>query len=90
MSYSQLNVWAFLIIIAVLLFSMLIGTILRRFIPWLQKTLIPVSVMGGLILLIISTITYYCAGDYLFNLSLFGGNGEDGRFSGMGVLEVIT
>lgn len=90
MSYSELSVWAFLIIIAVLLFSLLLGNILRHFIPVLKKTLIPVSVIGGLILLIISTITYYCAGDYFFNLQLFGGNGGSGKFSGMGILELIT
>lgn len=89
MSYSELNVWAFLIIIAVLLFSMLICSILRR-IPILKKSLIPVSVMGGMILLVISTITYYCAGDYVFNFTIFGGSGAEGRFSGMEMLELIT
>ncbi len=87
MSYSDLNVWSFLIVISVLLFSMLFGNILRHVIPGLKKTLIPVSVMGGAVLLIISTITYYCAGDYLFNLPAFGGNGT---FSGMQLLEMIT
>lgn len=77
-------------IIAVLLFSLLLGNILRHFIPALKKSLIPVSVLGGLLLLIVSTITYYCAGDYFFNLPLFGGNGEGDRMSGMNVLEVIT
>ncbi|MCM1290041.1 MAG: hypothetical protein NC132_05010 [Corallococcus sp.] len=90
MSYADLSAWAFIIILAVLLFSMLIGNILRRFVPFLRKTLIPVSVMGGLILLIISTITYYCAGDYLFNLPLFGGDGSNGAYSGMEILELIT
>ncbi len=77
-------------IIAVLLISMLLGNILRMFIPGLKKTLIPVSVLGGVMLLIVSTITYYCAGNYFFNLSLFGGNGDNGSMSGMGVLELIT
>ncbi len=85
-----MNVWAFLMIIAVLLISMLLGNILRMFIPGLKKTLIPVSVLGGVMLLIVSTITYYCAGNYFFNLSLFGGNGDNGSMSGMGVLELIT
>ncbi|MDE7439422.1 MAG: hypothetical protein K2N23_02825 [Clostridia bacterium] len=89
MSYSELSVWAFLIIIAILLFSMLLCNILRR-IPALKKSLIPVSVMGGLLLLLISTITYYCAGDYIFNFSLFGGKGSENSFSGMEILELIT
>lgn len=90
MKYSNLEVWSFLMIVAVLLLSLLIGNILRHFIPALKKSLIPVSVLGGLILLIISTITYYCAGDYFFNLSIFGGNGENGLMSGMNILEMLT
>ena len=90
MNYAGLGVWSVLIIIAVLLFSLLLGNILRHFIPALKKSLIPVSVLGGLLLLIVSTITYYCAGEYFFNLPLFGGNGEGGRMSGMNVLEVLT
>lgn len=90
MNYSDLGVWSVIILIAVLLFSLLIGNILRRFIPALKKSLIPVSVLGGLLLLIVSTVTYYCAGEYFFNLPLFGGNGSDGRYGGMNVLEVIT
>ena len=61
MNYAGLGVWSVLIIIAVLLFSLLLGNILRHFIPALKKSLIPVSVLGGLLLLIVSTITYYCA-----------------------------
>lgn len=90
MSFSSLGVWSVLMIVVVLLASLLVGNVLRYFVPALKKTLIPVSVLGGIFLLIISTITYYCAGDYFFNLPLFGGNGSDGRTSGMGVLETIT
>lgn len=90
MSYSELSVWAFLIVIAILLFSMLLCNILRRVVPVIKKSLIPVSVMGGMLLLIISTITYYCAGDYFFNFALFGGKGGEGKFSGMEILELIT
>ncbi|MDE7296863.1 MAG: hypothetical protein K2N84_06305 [Clostridia bacterium] len=90
MSFSSLGVWTVLMVVVVLLLSLLIGNILRHFIPALKKTLIPVSVLGGILLLIISTITYYCAGEYFFNLPLFGGNGADGHTSGMNVLETIT
>lgn len=90
MDYSYFGVWTFIMIIAVLLISLLIGNILRRFIPGVKKSLIPVSVLGGILLLVISTIVYYCAGDYLFNLPIFGGNGDNTPFSGMNVLETIT
>ena len=95
MSFSELNVWSFIMILAILLASMLIASILKRFIPALQKTLIPVSVLGGIILLVISTIVYFTAGDYLFNLALFGESttstdADSTAMSGMQVLEVIT
>ncbi len=87
MDFSAFSVWAFLLIVAILLGSMLLASILKRFIPALDKTLIPVSVLGGIILLVISTITYYAAGDYLFNFGAFEfGSGYDG----MDVLELIT
>ncbi len=90
MNYSDLSVWAFLMILAVLLFSLLLGNVLRRFVPALKKTLIPASVIGGLLLLIISTITYYCTDNYFFDYNVFGGNGADGKLGGMAVLELIT
>lgn len=90
MSFSEFSVWTFIMTLAVLLFSMLLASALKQWIPFLKKSLIPVSVLGGIILLIVSTITYYAAGDYLFNLKVFGGNGESSGYSGMEVLEMIT
>lgn len=81
--------WTFIMTLALLLFSMLLASVLKHLIPVLRKSLIPVSVLGGIILLIASTVTYYAAGEYLFNLPIFGGNGE-GAYSGMEVLEMIT
>ena len=76
MSFSELSIWTFIMVFATLLASMLIASILKRFIPFLQKTLIPVSVLGGIILLIISTTVYFTVGDYLFNLPVYG-DGSD-------------
>ncbi len=94
MSFAELPIWTFIMIFAVLLLSMLAAGILKHFIPALQKTLIPVSVLGGILLLVISTIVYFTAGDYLFNLPVFGSPSADGSadaaMSGMEVLEVIT
>lgn len=89
MSFADVGIWTFIMIIATLLASMLIASILKHFIPFLRKTLIPVSVLGGIILLIISTVVYFTAGKYLFNLSVYG-DGSDGAASGMEVLEMIT
>lgn len=93
MSFAELNVWTFIMVFAVLLASMLIAAILKHFIPALKKTLIPVSVLGGILLLIISTIVYFAAGEYLFNLPVFGSPAEsdaDNAISGMQMLELIT
>ncbi|MCD8373121.1 MAG: hypothetical protein LUD27_07470 [Clostridia bacterium] len=87
MVFSEFSAWSFILILAVLLVSLLIAEILKHFIPFLRKSLIPGSVLGGIILLIISTIIYFTCGDYLFNLSLF--NSGD-TYSGMDVLELIT
>lgn len=89
MSFAELRVWTFILVIATLLASMLVAAALKQFIPALKKTLIPVSVLGGVLLLIISTVVYFTAGDYLFNLAAFG-NGADGAMTGMDVLELIT
>ena len=56
MSFADVGIWTFIMIIATLLASMLIASILKHFIPFLRKKLIPVSVLGGIILLIISTV----------------------------------
>lgn len=94
MSFAELPIWTFIMIFAVLLLSMLVASILKHFIPALQKTLIPVSVLGGILLLVISTVVYFTAGDYLFNLPAFGSPSADdsanAAMSGMEVLEVIT
>ena len=89
MSFAQLNVWTFIMVISVLLGSMLVAAVLKALIPPLRKSLIPVSVLGGILLLIISTIVYFAAGDYFFNLAAFG-DGSDGAMTGMQVLELIT
>ena len=89
MSFSELSVWTFIMVFGVLLLSMLVACILKHFIPALQKTLIPVSVLGGILLLIVSTAVYFATGTYLFNFPVFG-DGADGSMNGMQVLEVIT
>ncbi len=95
MSFAELNIWTFIMIFATLLASMLLASTLKRFLPFLQKSLIPVSVLGGMILLVISTIVYFAAGDYLFNLPVYGppaadASDTDAAKSGMQVLEMIT
>ena len=56
MNFWDSNVWSFLILIAVLLGSLLVGNTLRRKIKLLRESLIPTSVLGGAVLLIVSAI----------------------------------
>ena len=77
------NVWGGFMVVAVLLLSLLVANALKRRIPFLGASLIPTSVLGGLILLIISGIYKLATGELLFNSEFFGGNGMD-------TMEVIT
>ncbi len=89
MSFAELNAWTFVMVFGALLAGMLVGAAIKHLIPGLKKTLVPISVLGGIVLLIISTVVYFAAGDYLFNLPAFG-DGSDGAMTGMQVLELVT
>lgn len=90
MVFSEFSVWSFVLVVSVLLASLLFAAILKRLIPTLQKSLIPNSVLGGIILLGISTVFYYTAGDYLFNLRIFNPAKDGFSYNGMQILELIT
>jgi len=77
------SVWGFVNIIAVLLLSMLVANMIKRSFKILKYSLIPTSVLGGIILLIISSVYEAVTGTPIFNTDFFGGNG-------MAVLETIT
>ena len=82
-NFWDFNVWGLLNIFAMLLVSLLISTLLKRS-NLLKKTLIPTSVLAGLILLVISTAFFYLTdGQVMYDTNFFGGNGA-------AVLEMIT
>ena len=76
------NVWSWIMIFAVLLGSLLIGNIIKK-LPFVKNSLIPTSVLGGAILLIIAAIYKAITGDVMFDTQMFGGNGTSN-------LEIIT
>ena len=82
-SFSAFNVWGSVNIFAVLLLSLLLAHMLKKSVPFFQKSLIPTPVLGGIFLLIISTIYKAFTGVSIFDTPVFGGNG-------MEVMEVIT
>lgn len=77
------SVWGFINIIAVLLLSMLVANMIKRSVKFLKYSLVPTSVLGGIILLIISSVYEGFTGTPIFNTNFFGGNG-------MATLETIT
>ena len=77
------SAWGGVNVVAVLLISLLFANLLKRKITWINKTLVPTSVLGGLILLLISVIYKAIFGTQMFNTSIFGGNG-------IATLELIT
>ena len=69
------NTWGFFNLLAIRLASLLAGNMLKRQIPALQKSLIPTSVLGGLILLVVSAVYKAVTGDEMFDTPFFGSNG---------------
>ena len=67
----------------VLLGSLLVGNIVKKVIPFLKNSLIPTSVLGGLILLVVAAIYKAFTGDVMFDTAIFNGSGTK-------TLEIIT
>ena len=68
---------------AVLLGSLLAGNVLKKSIPLLRVSLIPTSVLGGSVLIIVAAIYKAVTGDVMFDTPLFGSKGT-------ATLEIIT
>ena len=77
------NVWGSVLLIAALLGSLLVGNVLKRSLAILRNSLIPTSVIGGTVLILIAAVYKAATGDILFDIALFGGDGT-------ATLEIIT
>ena len=82
-NFWDFKVWGVVNLFAVLLISLLCANILKRRIKFLRVSLIPNSVLGGVILMIIAGIYKLVTGEVMFNADFFGGNG-------IATLEIIT
>ncbi len=82
-NFWDYDVWGLMLLMAVLLGSLLVGNVLKKSIPLLQKSLIPTSVLGGTILIIIAGIFKFLTGEVMFDTPIFCGNGT-------ATLEIIT
>ena len=70
-------------LISVLFGSLLVGNLLKKSVRFLQDSLIPTSVLGGAILLIVTWIYKLITGNVMFDEAFFGENGTNN-------LEIIT
>ena len=78
------NVWGTYLIIGILLASLLVANILKRKIPFLRNSLVPNSVLGGIVILILDALYKLCSGGIgLLDAGIFGGKAY-------GVMEVLT
>ena len=82
-NFWDFSVWGSFNLIAVLLASLLAANMLKKAIPALQASLIPTSVLGGGILIVVAGIYKLFTGEVMFDTEFFGGNGTAG-------LEVLT
>ena len=77
------NIWGFINVMAVLLLSLLVANILRKSIKWMKESLIPVSVIGGAILVLVAGVYKWITGDVMFDTDFFAGKGTN-------YLELVT
>ena len=82
-NFWDFSVWGSFNVIAILLISLLVANALKRLIKPLGNSLIPTSVLGGIMLLIISSIYTGVTKEYLFDTQFFGGDGA-------AFLEILT
>ena len=77
------EVWELVSLVAALLLALLAANGLKRSLRFLRMSLIPTSVLGGFLLLMLSVILRPLLGKSVFDTVLFGGNG-------LSRLEVLT
>ena len=77
------SVWGPFNLMAMLLCALLAASLLKKKFKILEEYLIPTSVLGGTILLIMSAIYKFCTGLHMFEHSFYGGDGAT-------ILEIIT
>lgn len=75
-NFWDFSVWSNFNIIAILLLSLLGANVLKKSVKFLQASLIPASVIGGCLLLVVSGIYKLVTdGGDMFDTEFFGGNG---------------
>lgn len=66
-NFWDFKVWGGVLIFTVLLGSLLVGNIIKRRVPYMKNSLVPTSVLGGLVLLVISSVYTAFTGTPIFD-----------------------
>lgn len=74
-NFWDFSVWGAFNIIAIILVVLLVANVLKKSIKVLQKSLIPTSVLAGIILMVIATVYNVITKEQLFDNDFFGGKG---------------
>lgn len=82
-NFWDYSVWGSFLLIGVLLASLLVANMLKKWVRPLQESLIPTSVLGGGILLLLAWAYRAATGNLLFLRPIFGENGYS-------ALEILT
>ncbi len=87
--FWDFNAWGAFLVITLLLVALLIANIIKKALPFMKNTLLPTSVLAGVMLLIFDAIWTGCTGDSFFDMTV-GGNFLFGVGGGNKTLETIT
>jgi len=82
-NFWDYSVWGSFLLLGVLLTSLLVANMLKKWVRPLQESLIPTSVLGGGILLVLAWAFKAMTGELLFLQPIFGENGYS-------TLEILT
>ena len=82
-NFWDFSVWGWFNVLAVLLMSLLAAKALKKVVPILNASLIPTSVLGGIILLVVAGVYKLISGNVMFDEPFFGASGTT-------TLEIIT
>lgn len=66
-NFWDFNVWGSWNLVAVLIISLLVAQMLKRSIPFLRESLIPTSVLGGGLLILVAGVYKWITGDVMFD-----------------------
>ena len=95
LDFSSSNVWSFVLLFVVLFIGIMLAHIIKNNVPFMKKSLMPASVLGGIIILIFCTIWKLITHETFFNLNIFSivkttADGVSSAQTGSDILQIVT